>query len=65
MDLQRYLCRAVGEWSRLGKLTRPLVKALCTHAEHDDHLKVINKDGGVMGGGRKSVFFLLFEPNIQ
>jgi len=39
-DLRRYLRRAVGEWSRLGKLTHPLVNAVCSHGEHEEHLKV-------------------------
>lgn len=40
LDLQRHLRRAMGRWSRTGKLTRPLVSAICSHVESEDNLKV-------------------------
>ena len=40
LDLRRHLKRAVEFWSRQGKLTPALVKAVCSHTESKDHLQV-------------------------
>ena len=40
LDLQRHLRRAIGKWSRAGKLTRPLLSAVCSHVESEENLNV-------------------------
>ena len=40
LDLQRHLRRAIGQWSRAGKLTPALIKAVCSHTQEEQHLKV-------------------------
>ena len=40
LDLRRHLKRAIEFWSRQGKLTPALVKAVCSHTESKDHLQV-------------------------
>ena len=40
LELQRHLRRAMGQWSRAGRLTAALTKAVCSHTEDREHLKV-------------------------
>ena len=40
VDLQRYLRRALDQWSRAGNLTPSLVADVCSHVHHQDHMKV-------------------------
>lgn len=40
VDLQRYLRRAMDQWSRAGSLTHSLVADVCSHVHHQDHMKV-------------------------
>lgn len=40
LELQRHLRRAMGQWSRAGRLTPALTKAVCSHTEDREHLKV-------------------------
>ena len=40
LDLRRHLKRAIEFWSRQGKLTPALVKAVCSHTESKEHLQV-------------------------
>ena len=40
VDLQRYLRRALDQWSRSGHLTSSLVSDICSHVQDKDHMKV-------------------------